>query len=170
MNIILLPNWVEKALLSNTYNLVDVTKPHVLLSILSREDVAFYLYLNQNLNRWLPKELADTFETGNDVLGFKAEIHIEHIDRLILGYSMSKTTSNKNTCELFDVLDAAIAESDIKFELKNLNEDTFVILPRKEDGVTHLGLCNDLLHLLVNRSSLELVSQTPLFKYMVALM
>lgn len=167
MKIILVPNWVENSLTANSFSLKDVLKQDVLNSILSREDVAFYLYLNRNLTRWLPEAIVNTFSSGDEATGYKIEEQVNDLTNLILGYSIGKQSTVTDTAELFSVFDSDVLPEQIAYKLESLNGDTLVVLPRKDSGVSLRVIVNGMLSRLSEVTPFEKLVLTPLFKYFI---
>ena len=175
MKLLLVPHWLEKALSSEGHDLKEVLNPEILFATVSREDVAFYIFLNRNLTRWLPQEILHTFTCGDPALGFKPHEHNELEDQ-VLGHTISakhegvkNNSTAPNTCELFGPLSEEFPLSDISYTIRCINYDTIVVLPQKAKGNTLMGTVNDLLFQLNSRMPFEKLAQTSLFKLFLRL-
>jgi hypothetical protein len=63
MKILYVPHWLKTALKGRGAGMKIYTDIAGLLSIVSAEDVGFYLYLNMNVRKLVPAGIVDTFET-----------------------------------------------------------------------------------------------------------
>lgn len=61
MNVVLVPLWLKRAMEYAKVNLTAVKDIHQLTAILSPEDVAKYILLNENREQWFGRAFASTF-------------------------------------------------------------------------------------------------------------
>lgn len=169
MKIIFVPAWVEQALESDERGIRAVLDQDVLKATLSREDVAFYVQLNRNMQRWLPAEIPHSFEHGtNEVLNLDESFMGEVSDLYLMRRDLDGD-ANLDTRELFGPLSSPMKASELKFTVRVLNYDTIAIVPQKDKGDSIMGMVDYLLLLLTQRMKFQHVARTPLFRYYVRL-
>lgn len=187
MKMVLVPQWVEQAMGREDISPSAMLDPEKLLTTLSKEDVAFYVWLNDHLERWLPKAVIETFVTGSpktDVTakyldtscGAALPFNTEQMDEL-RGYYMNfrlddmrrrkKEHGELDTCELFGVLEAKCSPDDIGFTVRIVGQDTLVLSPKKTKSSSLMGMVNDMLIHLHGRLAFHDVAKTPLFRFFV---
>lgn len=176
VNLLLIPEWVEKALEGADWPLRKVLDPDVLSTTLSREDVAFYVFLNRHINRWLPDAVRDTFECGTEYsLKFRDLTEFEgEVTDLVTYHEMQDIKATQggervtlDTRELFGPLSDPIDPKNLRYVIREIQYDTIAVIPKQERGDGHKGMVDYLLLLLSQRLSFEELARTPLFKYYV---
>lgn len=179
MKLIMVPHWVEQALDRESLSLNAVLDPEKLLSTLSREDVAFYCWLNLNLNRWVPTEVMETFSEvellrsidtlSADEVDFDISQFNDNLRALNISES-NRVNSNvpMNSCELLGALAPKVQPNQISFGIRLINKDTVVLTPKETKSTSLMGMVNELLFCLNTRKAFHDVAKTPLFHYFVS--
>tara|TARA_B100000929_G_scaffold220881_1_gene177385 strand:- start:940 stop:1512 length:573 start_codon:yes stop_codon:yes gene_type:complete len=187
MKLVLVPQWVEQAMGREDISPRALLDPEKLLSTLSKEDVAFYVWLNNHLERWLPKAIVETFVTGCPLAeastkqlgtscGGALPFNTDQMDVLrdyFMNFQMEDMARRKkehhgvDSCELFGALEAKCSPDDITFTVRIVGQDTLVLLPKKTKSSSLMGMVNDMLIHLNGRLAFHDVAKTPLFRFFV---
>lgn len=179
MKLIMVPDWVEKALERESLDLNAVLDPEKLLSTLSREDVAFYFWINSHLERWVPQEVVETF--SSTLPSFREittkeereEFDLSQFSDIQLALNIAEKRRVKenhplDSSELFGALSSKVHYSEVSFRTRLLGKDTVVLVPKKVKPNTPMNMVNELLFCLNTRLSFPSLAQTPLFNYFVS--
>lgn len=187
MKLVLVPQWVEQAVGCEEISPRALLDPEKLLSTLSKEDVAFYVWLNNHLDRWLPEAIVETFVTGcssaetqtkvldtlcADALPFNTE-QMDELRDYFMNFQLDAARQRKkengglDTCELFGALEAKCSPDDVSFTVRVVGNDTLVLLPKKTKSSSLMGMVNDMLTHLHGRLAFHDVAKTPLFRFFV---
>ena len=173
MRMVVLPTCLEQALKAANQPLTVLLDLKKLSSILSKEDVAFYLYCQSTAAYLLPKELVGTvwmslktnlWSTSPDVPDR------DYLERRMEGFELQN--SAKSLRPLYDgVFDGS---DDYTFKCEELNEDTLVVrlVPVNEDESFSTQLqhaYDELLSILKRYIELGELSLTPAFVRFVQL-
>lgn len=181
MNIILLPAWVEKAIKTADLPLKDARDLKVMKTILSDDDLAFYISLNQYLFRWIPTEIIESIDNIKDAFENWDLVVDERIATLAAEHQMrfmsDDKVDKKSTSELFGPLEDT-SDGYVTFNLISLNPDVMALRPTLEklsDDVPvnieatykkiGLDLADKILYHLNERLTFDKVAQLPIFKY-----
>ncbi len=126
--VILIPQWVKKALVANDKTLVDALNPEIISSTLSDDDVGFYIFINESMDL-LKDLLGNSFLTGRTVMGFSEEQLVIFKDH-VLRYEILNSQQPLDVIEaLFGNLSEYTDTTKIDLEVVELNEDTIGIIP-----------------------------------------
>lgn len=170
MNLILVPAWVKQSLEAENLSLKDVLNPESLLATLSKEDVAFYVWLNKHLDRWIPSSVCGSFNTGDKATSFTSQ-QLSDLSDLMMGFTIRENqnrskneSSSLDSCELFGPLSAKVSPTDVNFDTCPIDYDTIALVPKKDSRYSLMGMVNDLLLHLNGRLAFHDVAKTPLFR------
>lgn len=168
MKIVLVPCWLEKTIESRGGELCDVLDLEKLSSISSLDDVAFYLELNKQMDRWVPSSICSSFKhVVGDVNyeSFCATGMGGDVVDLMMSHGIALRNNTRHTSELFGPLSEPCSPAEISFASVSVTYDTIALRPThvgKRD-FPHVGLEDDLLHRLTQRLPFEDVAKLPLF-------
>lgn len=180
MNLVLIPAWVEKALVANGHGVKDALNPEILFATLSREDVVFYAALNRTLGRWLPTEVNLSFSSPFRAGGMPSQASTQNLQQVInemeesiIGMEVEFLTRKEkgmspDPSELFGPLAEPVPVEDITYSVVTLAQDTVAIIPRNGTGTSLIGMVDDLLFLVNGRLDYNTMVKLPLFKYFLA--
>lgn len=171
MKLVLVPEWVSRVIGQESLLPGDVVNPEMLLSTLSKDDVAFYVWLNTNLERWLPATLDETFNTGcGSALPFnEAQLGELHDGLLSMRMEYDNGKTPPHPAELFGLLTKDVPTHVVRFVPQVVNHDTVLLHPKHDATLPPIDMENTLLRLLHGRYPFETVAATPLFKHFVSM-
>jgi hypothetical protein len=164
------PDWLEKAITAHGGTIADVLDLEKLSSILSLDDVAFYLELNHQMQRWVPQAVCSSFKkvvSGvNYETLFSTGMGGDVVD-LMMAHGLSMRNNTRHSSELFGPLAEPCSPAEISFACVHLTYDTIALRPAKVDKREnlHKGLEDDLLYQLNHRMTFEDVAKLPLFSH-----
>lgn len=160
MNLVLIPEWLKSVLTKNSRPLTDALEPEKLLGILSKEDVAFYIFLNNNLSRWINepavyKDFSRPFNSTGEALQLSTQLE----------YSNKKP----NSYELFGPLSEEVQIPSIQFKVIMVDQETVGLVPFVESSQVlftsgYKNLIDDLLAQMNDRLTFSELAKTSLFK------
>lgn len=170
MKIVLVPEWLEKAVESRGADKTDLLDIEKLSSIVSLDDVAFYLELNEQLSRWIPNAICQTFSTGRRAVNYE---YFEGTDMggkvhdLRMGHAVTFRSTTRHTQELFGQLSDQFSPVEVSFVPVSLTYDTIALRPIRvgQTEKPHAALVDDLLYKLNDRLPFEALAQKPLFSH-----
>ena len=172
MKVILVPQWLKKALEYANLNLSTVADFETLTTILSTEDVAKYLQLNQRKDVYISIGFADSFSgVGLEIVfGTGASDKQDKIANQLAYLNMKDLPSVEMAWIGRDVADAA----GYSLCAQLVGNDTLIITPilgqaaadAKSDAMRFM---DQLIGLWVSVTSLEAVAPTPIFKEYLSL-
>lgn len=172
MKVILVPQWLKRSLEYANLNLSTVTDYETLTTILSSEDVAKYVYLNQRRDLYLSKGCAESFDgVGQQIyFGGGASDKQQKIDNHLTYLNVKEPASLEQAWLGRDVAEA----TGYSLSAQLVGSDTLIITPilgqaaadAREDA---LRFMDQLIGLWVSVASLELVATTPIFKEYLSL-
>ena len=163
MNLVLAPPWALQALADAGKDLKDLFNIETLQSTLSSEDLNFYIFLNQSLNQIVPSEIISTFETGNSVaLNIPTEL-FDSFKEGIEVYSVPPAPFKSQW--LFGPLSETVSLDVIKYQVITALEDTLVLVPNINEGLTIIDMVNELMFHLNGRLALPDLAKTTIFRY-----
>lgn len=170
MNLVLIPNWVISALESENYSVKDALNADKLMSTLSMEDVAFYIWLNQQLDIWIPKDIIKSFTTGVDGMGFSHDVTKQFNDLLLAcDIEYANKVGNhqpvKQSADLFGFLSNPVEINKISFFVKQIDMNTLCLIPTISTENSTVGLINDLIYFLNNQLPFYEIAKKPIFKF-----
>lgn len=172
MKLILVPQWVERALKSESLPLDTVLDPEKLLATLSREDVAFFGWLNDHLDILFEDEIFSSFNTGcRGALNFTDE-QMRAFQDIHFAFRVrqnAKAGENTVSRDLFGPTAERCEIDEIGFSTRCIGKDAVVLIPEKATTPSLMGMVNDLLFHLTNRHAFHEIANTDLFRYYVKL-
>lgn len=169
MKLVIIPAWLERVVKENSLGINSCLDIKSLESILSKEDLAFYIFLNTHANKIFIQPIAETF--SNQVLLEKLSLeereeYYNLMEQFAIKYN---ETPRIPMCELLDKFDdCAVTMDQVEFNTCCVVDDTIVITLGKkvnEDHKTLYNLMDDLLTHLHRHMNFSQLVKTPLFKY-----
>jgi hypothetical protein len=172
MKVILVPQWLKRSLEQANLNLSTVTDLKTLTTILSTEDVAKYLMLNEERATYLTKGVAQSFD-GTGLFDLDASVASDKYDKISNQLQYLRIKDKPTLEEAWIGRDVAEA-SGYSLTAQLVGSDTLIITPilgqaaadAKADAARFM---DQLIGLWVSVSSLELVATTPIFKEYLSL-
>jgi hypothetical protein len=172
MKVILVPQWLKKALEHANLNLSTVADLKTLTTILSTEDVAKYLLLNEDRATYLTKGIASSFD-GISLYGSDSGVASDKLDKIANQLQYLRIKDKPTLEEAWIGRDVAEA-SGYSLTAQLVGSDTLIITPilgqaaadAKADAARFM---DQLIGLWISVSSLELVATTPIFKEYLSL-
>ena len=172
MKVILVPQWLKKALEHANLNLATVMDLKTLTTILSTEDVAKYLYLNQERANYVSKGIAQSFD-GTGLFDLDSSVASDKYDKISNQLQYLQIKEKPTLEEAWIGRDVAEA-SGYSLSAQLVNNDTLIITPilgqaaadAKADAMKFM---DQLIGLWVSVSSLEMVAPSPIFKEYLSL-
>lgn len=172
MKVILVPQWLKKALEYANLNLATCADLKTLSTILSTEDVAKYLQLNQRRDLYVSKGFAESFGTIGlyDLIDCVASDKQSKIDNQLRYLMMKEMPTLEQAWIGRDVAEA----SGYSLSAQLLGNDTLIITPILGQAAADarsdaMRFMDQLIGLWVSVTSLEHVSQAPIFKEYLSL-
>lgn len=176
MKVVVVPEWLKRSLESNSRDLGDALEPEKLLDIISLDDVAFYLFLNdRSLHGSRPSgvfgDIFGTFTSAISMADIEGKVPAKDRETLFsLTNSFIGADCPISVTRLFGPF---VNESDLKqcgYELRVINRDVLAIVPNVmgEPSQTEQNLVDDLLYHLSTRVTFETLAGTPLFQRFLA--
>lgn len=172
MKVILVPQWLKRSLEYANLSLSTVTDYETLTTILSTEDVAKYLHLNQRRDLYLSKGFAESFEgVGLQVyFGEGASDKQQKIDNQLSYMSIKDAPTLEQAWIGRDVAEA----SGYSLSAQLIGNDTLIITPilgqaAADASADVLRFMDQVIGLWVSVTSLEVVAPSPIFKEYLSL-
>lgn len=174
MKLVLIPLWLEQTLINKDLNLSTALSTEKLSTILSNDDLAFYISLNMNMSRWIPEEFINSFKSISFLDSISDEKY-ESIFDLTTEYNFRKGNDliKRTSSELLGPTADVVETSLIGFKVKRIAEDTMALVPyvcnkdQKQCTNGFLTLADDLLLYLNEQLNFNEVAKLPIFKYFV---
>jgi hypothetical protein len=172
MKVILVPQWLKRSLEYANLNLATVMDLKTLTTILSTEDVAKYLMLNEDRATYLTKGVAQSFD-GVSLYGSDSGVASDKLDKISNQLQYLRIKDKPSLEEAWIGRDVAEA-SGYSLSAQLVNNDTLIITPilgqaaadAKADAMKFM---DQLIGLWVSVSSLEKVAPSPIFKEYLSL-
>lgn len=172
MKVILVPQWLKRSLEHANLNLATVTDYKTLASILSTEDVAKYLLLNEDRGNYVSKGVADSF-AGIGIGVMSDCVASDKYDKISNQLQYLRIKDKPTLEEAWIGRDVAEA-SGYSLSAQLVGSDTLIITPilgqaaadAKADAARFM---DQLIGLWVSVSSLEVVATSPIFKEYLSL-
>lgn len=171
MKVILVPQWLNKALEHANLNLATVVDFKTLLTILSTEDVAKYLHLNEERATYVSKGLADSFAGIAWYDLSTASDKYDKIDNQLRYLRIKDKPSLEQAWIGRDVAEA----TGYTLTTQLVSNDTLIITPilgqaaadAKGDAIKFM---DQLIGLWASVTTLEAIAPTPFFKEYLGLL
>ena len=173
MKVILVPQWLKRSLEYANLNLATVVDLKTLTTILSTEDVAKYLHLNEERSTYMSQGIANSF----------GGIHLS--DLVIADVASDKHDKISNQLQYLRIKDKPTLEqawlgrdvaeaTGYSLSAQLVGNDTLIITPilgqaAADAKVDAIRFMDQLIGLWVSVSSLEVVATTPIFKEYLSL-
>ena len=109
MKILFVPDWMKQALEAASVPRREWVCPKSLKSTLSSQDVAFYIYLNNNMSQVVPKTIVDSMERIDfDYALQQDQDEMSDVATILMDYEINDSAPDLGTegkcltCDLFD--------------------------------------------------------------------
>lgn len=164
-NIILIPEWVTKALATRGYSNPDVLDQDKLCSVLSDDDVGFYMLANQEAEIF--KQLSPlSLHNGIGALGLDGEKLSElksHLEGHMAKYHIGKIEPRELLFSSFSASDSN-GSTMIGFDIVELTPDTIGLIPTQVEEFNILKIRRKLIDMLSKYHDFKVLASMPEFK------
>lgn len=173
MKVILVPQWLNKALEHANLNLATVTDFKTLSTILSSEDVAKYLLLNESRESYIGRAFSQSFE-GIDCVDYLKCVASDKYDKIMNQLSYLRIKAKPGLEEAWLGRDVAVTDG-YTLSTQLVSNDMLIITPilghaaadARSDAIKFM---DQLIGLWASVTTLEAIAPTPFFKEYLSLL